>query len=285
MDGNTNKPLPDSIQESPPPCRAASRNVRNCRGCVSFLGVFLHPLGRFTGGLLRDLRTPDRLERGLVLVLPGIEGESFVNHSIARGLADGGVEAAIEVYDWTTGIIVRLFYHLRGWRRNVAQAERLVRRIVEYREAHPGRPVHLVGHSGGGAMAVLILERLPAGTTVTSAVLLQAAISPRYNLSAALAGAELGIWSFRSLLDLFFLGIFTTVAGTIDGRHTPAAGMVGFRPPAGLSAADKELYATRLHEVSFRPAMSAAFHLGGHFGPTNRVFVGEWIAPFIRKDS
>ena len=73
-------------------------------------------------------------------MLPGIEGESFVNHSIARGLADGGVEAAIEVYDWTTGIIVRLFYHLRGWRRNVAQAERLVRRIVEYREATRAAP-------------------------------------------------------------------------------------------------------------------------------------------------
>ena len=133
-------------------------------------------------------------------------------------------------------------------------------------------------------MAVLILERLPAGTTGTSAVLLQAAISPRYNLSAALAGAE-SESGVSPLRNLFFLGIFTTVAGTIDGRHTPAAGMVGFRPPAGLSAADKELYATRLHEVSFRPAMSAAFHLGGHFGPTNRVFVGEWIAPFIRKDS
>ena len=149
------------------------------RGCLSIVGVLIHPLGRFTGRFLDDLQTPARRERGLVLVLPGIEGESCINHSIARGLADGGVTSAIEVFDWTTGVILLFLYHLRGWRRNVAQAKRIARRIAEYRKAYPGRPVHVVGHSGGGAMTVLVLERLPADTTVTSAVLLQAAVSPR----------------------------------------------------------------------------------------------------------
>ena len=232
-----------------------------------FSGSCCIPFGRFTGALLDPLRTPERLERGLVLVLPGIEGESCINHSIARGLADGGVQAAIEIFDWTTGVILLFLYHLRGWQRNVAQAERLVRRIVEYRRAYPGRPVHLVGHSGGGAMAVLAIERLPANVTVTSAVLLQAAISPRYDLSAALARTELGIWNFRSVLDVFFTGIGTSVAGTMDGRHTPAAGMIGFRPPSGLSAADEELYATRLHEVPFRPKCSPPSISAATWGP------------------
>ena len=141
---------------------------RLTRGSLSILGVLLHPLGRFTGRLLNDLRAPSRLERGLVIVLPGIEGESCINHSIARGLADGGVESAIEIFDWTTGFILLFPYHLRGWRRNISQAERLVQRIVEYRMAHPGCPVHLVGHSGGGAMTILTLERLPPETRVTS---------------------------------------------------------------------------------------------------------------------
>ncbi len=256
---------------------------RFLRGCQSILGVLLHPLGRFTGALLNDLRTPDRLQRGLVLVLPGIEGLSFVNQSIARGLADGGVEAAIEIHDWTTGVILLLLYHLRGWRRNLRQVDRLVRRITEYRQAYPGRPVHLVGHSGGGAMTVLTLERLPPEVNVTGAILLEPSISRRYDLSTALARTSQGIWSFYSWLDFLFEGVATSLAGTTDGKYGPAAGMIGFRPPAGLSESNRGLYQARLHEISFRLNMIADFHFGGHFGPTNRVFVAERIAPLLKR--
>ena len=74
---------------------------RFSRGGLSVLGDLVHPLGRFTGKLLHHLRTPERLQHGLVLVLPGIEGESCINHNIAHGLADGGVSSAIEIFDWT----------------------------------------------------------------------------------------------------------------------------------------------------------------------------------------
>jgi pimeloyl-ACP methyl ester carboxylesterase len=160
-----------------------------------------------------------------------------------------------------------------------------MRRIVEYRKAHPGRPLHLVGHSGGGSIAILALERLPADAVVTSAILLQPAISPGYDLSMVLARTKHGIWNFRSVLDFFIEGIATSIGGTTDGRHSPAAGMIGFRPPAGLSAADRKLYDTRLYDIPFRPAMIADFHLGGHFGPTNRVFVAERIAPLFQGPS
>jgi hypothetical protein len=116
---------------------------------------------------------------------------------------------------------------------------------------------------------------------VTGAILLQPAISPGYDLSTALAHSERGIWNFRSILDVILDGIGTSLAGTSDGRHFPAAGMLGFRPPRDLGPAGKELYDTRLFEVSFHPAMILDFHFGGHFGPTNRVFVAERIAPLL----
>jgi pimeloyl-ACP methyl ester carboxylesterase len=278
---NMKNTLPDQVKDSRPHCQA-SRIERFSRGCLSILGVLLHPLGRFTGALLDHLRAADRLEHGLVLVLPGVEGESCINHSIARGLADGGVQSAIEIFDWTTGVILLFLYHLRGWRRNIAQADRLVRRIVEFRRAYPGRPVHLVGHSGGGAMAVLAIERLPANTTLTSAILLNAAISPKYDLSTALAKTESGIWSFRSAFDVLFDGIGTSIAGTMDGRHTPATGMIGFRPPSCLSDEGRELYRTHLHQVPFQLRMCGDFNFGGHMGSTNRVFVAERIAPLLK---
>ena len=251
------------------------------RGCLSLLGIALHPLGRFCGRWLNDLRTPERFEQGLVLVLPGIEGQSLLNHSIARGLADGGVPAAIEIFDWTTGVFLLFLYHLRGSRRHRIQAEKIAQRIVEYRGRYPGRPVHLVGHSGGGAMVVLSLERLPIDVKITSAILLLAGISPGYNLARALRHTECGIFSFHSRFDVFFLGLATLIAGTIDGPHTVSAGMVGFRPGRELDAAERELYRERLHETPFHAGMVADFNYGGHMGASNRAFVARHVAPLL----
>ncbi|MBI3864486.1 MAG: hypothetical protein HY290_21600 [Planctomycetia bacterium] len=253
------------------------------RGCLSLAGMLLHPLGRFCGGMLSHLKTPERLDRGLVLVLPGIEGESCMNHSIARGLADGGVNAAIEIFDWTTGVILLFLYHLRGTRRNLRHADRLVRRIVDYQQSHPGRPVYLVGHSGGAAMIALALERLPADRKIACAILLQAALSPDHDLSTALEHTEVGIWNFRSPLDVFFLGVGTWVAGTLDGPHQAAAGMVGFRLPPGLNSAAHKRYETQLHEVPFHKGMCADFHFGGHLTVTSRPFVANCVAPIIQS--
>jgi pimeloyl-ACP methyl ester carboxylesterase len=181
----------------------------------------------------------------------------------------------------TTGVILFFLYHLRGWRRNVVEADRLVQRILEYRRNYPGRPVHLVGHSGGAAMVVLALERLPAGAFVTSTVLLHVAISPGYDLSHALEHVEKRVWNFRSILDLLFLGIGTCVSGTVDGYHTMAAGVLRFRRP---TEAQRSLYDEKLQDVPFTPSMVAAFNLGGHFGPVNRVFVAEHVAPLLIGD-
>jgi pimeloyl-ACP methyl ester carboxylesterase len=258
---------------------------RFLRGCHSILGILLLPLGRLCCSSLKDLSTAERLSRGLVVILPGIEGENSLSQSIALGLADGGVQSAIEFHDWTTGIGLLFLYHLRAWRRNVAQAERLVERIVEYHREYPGRPIHLIGYSGGAGLAVLTLERLPPETVITSTILLQGAISPGYDLSQALQHVDRGIWNFRSLLDVFFVGMGTCLAGTVDGRHSPAAGMLGFRPPADLSSNGRDLYDRKLHDVCFRMTMIGAFNLGGHFGPVNRVFVAEYVAPLLTESS
>jgi len=249
------------------------------RGCQSMLEILLHPLGRFCGWRLNDLRTTERLQHGLVLVLPGIEGESFLNHSIARGLADGGVRAAIEIDDWTTGLYLLFLYHLRSSRRHKAQAERIAQRIVDYQRDYPSRPVHLVGHSGGGAMCILALEQLPPGVKIASAILLLAGISPSYNLSTALTHVEQGIFNFHSRFDVVFLGLATLIAGTIDGPHSVSAGMVGFRAPGDLDAGQRELYDRQLHQIPYRFGMMADFHFGGHMCVANRVFVARHVAP------
>ena len=254
---------------------------RFCRGFVSSLNSLVFPFTRRWYPRQRTaLRADARRKHGYIIILPGIEGRSCFNIDLARGLADGGVRASIEIYDWTTGVLPLFLYHLRALGRNRRQASLVADRIVRYQLQFPGRPVHLIGHSGGGAIALMALEALPNGHSVTSAILINAALSPKFDITTALSRTNLGVWDFSSPFDVIFLALFVLVFGTVDGRHCPAAGMIGFRLQDGSGGSDAP---PQLHQRSFRPHMAAQFNFGGHFGFTNRVFVAESIAPLIRE--
>ncbi len=254
------------------------------RGLLCLASFCVAPLGWFVPRRFFRRVTEERLEQGLVLILPGIEGRSFFNLSILHGLLDAGVPYALEIVDWTTGNKFLTLYHLRAWRRNLRMAKEIAARIVAYQNRYPGRPVWIVGHSGGGGMALLAAEAVPAGHRLTGLILLAAAVSPRFDVGPALGKTERGIWSFHSWLDCLFVGVGTSLFGTLDGWHLPSAGMVGFyrtpnpkdRTPQGPSAASPDLVQTPYH-----PRMIAGFHLGGHFGCVHRVFISESIAPVI----
>lgn len=265
-----------------PPRTASSTWRRLWRGCLSFVGAFVYPLGKYLTVGLGRLASEQRYQRGLVVILPGIEGKSYLNTSLAFGLADGGVELAIEIDDWTTGWFPLFLYHLRGLRRNRSQAQRIAQRIIDYQSSHPGRPVYLIGHSGGGALAIFTLEQLPAENAISAAILLAPAISPQYDIQPALERTQQGVWNFSSWFDWFFLIAGTSLFGTVDGRHCPSAGATGFRP--GKPTTVEADSGRRLHERPFSAKMLAQFHLGGHFGCTNRVFVADEIAPLLAND-
>jgi pimeloyl-ACP methyl ester carboxylesterase len=253
------------------------------RGVHSALAALAFPLGGWWLGGLHSLATPERMEHGLAIVLPGVEGGGPLNWCIARGLADGGWPGAVVVHDWTTGLWPLFLYHLRANDRNRRRADEVAALIVRYQDEHPGRPVFLVGHSGGGAMAVWALEALPEGRSIRGAVLLGPALSPAYPLGPALCRVEEAVWNFWSPLDLLFLAAGTSVFGTVDGRHTVSAGWGGFRLPG--EASERELYDARLRQHGYRPAWLSQFHPGTHFGWTNRVFVAESLVPLLREAS
>ena len=229
----------------------------------------------------QNLRTPDRLESGLTIILPGIESESFANSNVAQGLQNGGVTTAIEVHDWTTGNILNVLHHLRDLERNQVAAKKLADKIVAYQDRYPDRPVYLIGHSGGGGMSILALEALPPDRSITAAILLAPAISPTYDLTTALSKTEAGIWNYYSPMDSTLLIAGTTVAGTIDGKHVPAAGAFGFELPAENSAESRQLYQTKLHQVGYECEMMASGNLGGHLGPTWHQFSEDYLVPIL----
>jgi pimeloyl-ACP methyl ester carboxylesterase len=215
-----------------------------------------------------------RLERGLVIVLPGIEGSSRLNRAICRGLDEGGVQCAIETYDWTS--FLGPLWNLRATARNHRQARRLADRIARYHLAYPGRPVFLVGQSGGGAIAVWTAETLPPEQKVDGIILLAASLSPNYMLDRAIDNSRMGVISFFSNRDWFLLA--TNVTGTMDGELTSSAGRTGFLYPAGTAM--PRAYA-HLHQVPWDHQMARAGYDGGHLTSGASGFIAKYVAPLL----
>jgi len=224
---------------------------------------------------------PDRLDRGYVIVLPGVGGgDSPVDCGIAVGLKDANLQSAVEFYDWTDGVM-RWFENLRDLERNRAEARKIAEKILLYQERYPGRPVHLIGYSGGGGVAVLALEALPPGQKITGAILLAPTLAFDYNLQPALSHTERGLLNFYSPLDAIVLMTLGTAAGTTDGRHTLSAGAIGFQVPKSLDAAQREAYQQRLFQQEYQIDMLWDGHPGGHFGWANPTFVAKRVAPLV----
>jgi pimeloyl-ACP methyl ester carboxylesterase len=217
-----------------------------------------------------------RLERGLVVVLTGIEGRSSFNEAICRGLSDGGVNYAIELTDWTSpwGPLA----NLRAQERNRRQAALVADRIIDYLYDYPGRPVYVVGQSGGGAMAAWTAECLPSGYHIDGIIMLDASLSPGYALDTAIRRSNQGIVSFYSQRDIVLLGLGTTIAGTMDGQHSSSAGRDGFVVPT--TPARMLLY-RKLYQIAWQPRMAETGHHGLHITSGAEGFVASYVAPFI----
>ena len=249
-------------------------------GLSSAVSIFGVPLGSWWCRGIDDLATPERFERGCVLILPGIEGRSALNLDLARGLADGGVACGIEIFDWTSGWIGWSLVHLRDRRRHIRESQRLAERIRKYQQEYPGRPLYLIGHSGGTGIILRGLELLSPEECVTSAIFLASAVSPTYDLRPALRHIEGCLHSFYSQFNWFQLRLGTQLLGTIDGVHSQSAGAVAFRP-VGEDEDSRQLYKSRLRQHPFRWSMAKCWNFAGHLGCTNRAFAAKWLAPLV----
>ncbi|HUS90756.1 MAG TPA: alpha/beta hydrolase [Phycisphaerae bacterium] len=219
----------------------------------------------------RAVLNTDDLDRGLILLLPGIDGRGLGNDIAAHTLCDEHVGMAVEIYDWTRPF--SLLGNQTDVEENHRAAAQLARRIAAYHREHPGRPVWLIGHSGGTAIAVWAAEALPAGEQVEGIVLLASSLSPTYGLGTAMGRTRQGIVSFHSDRDSALLGVGTSLFGTMDGRRCESAGKVGFHGPGG----------GRLRQVAWRPEMARAGNDGGHFGCLAGGFVSRYVAPLLRS--
>ncbi len=117
--------------------RMASGRAYNLRGLLLVVGAVL-VLGASSGCVSHlSYTNPARMKKGLVLILPGIEGESMLNHMIAEGLKEAGVPDAIDIYDWT-GTRWYMVGGVTRYNRNLRQAALIAHRLAEYQRLLSG---------------------------------------------------------------------------------------------------------------------------------------------------
>ena len=228
--------------------------------------------------------TPERLDAGLVVILPGIEGESGANQNVRDGLNTAGLDHSLQIWHWGRPVPgLGIFLNQIDFLGNYIAGARIAERIVEYQDKHPDRPVHIIGHSGGGGIAVFAADAMPEGRAVTGVILLSASISSNYDITKALKHCSSGIVNFYNTNDGALLGLATTVLGNVGGAHGPSAGLLGFKLPDESASDEKQLAYQKLYQVPMTDAMVAGST--AHFAATQPSFVTSYIAPWIANSS
>jgi len=221
----------------------------------------------------------EREGHGLVLVADGVGGLDLCGTALRYVMGAQKLPYVVKVVPWGHGL-----GHWHADLTNAAnrdeQAKRLADEVTAFRARSSGRPVFLVGKSGGTGVVVKALELLPDGA-VDGAVLIAPALSPRYDLTRALRAVRLEVVVFWSPLDVIVLGAGTRIFGTIDRIKAVSAGLVGFRVPAPGSEERRTQYA-KLRQIRWRPVMASTGYLGGHVGPDSPAFLRKYVVPLLR---
>jgi len=255
--------------------------MRKTKGKLGHLMLALFLVAATAGCQSRQfMMNAEFMDRGLVIVLPGIDGRAAHTERLCKTLCDDEIGMAVELYDWTLplgGLVNQCAIE-----RNHTMAGQLAERIHEYGQQFPGAPVFLIGHSGGTAIAIWAAEGLPDGESIDGIVLLASSLSPDYDLSRALCSTRGGIVSFYSSQDSALLGAGTILIGTMDGEHVESAGKVGFTAPS--DGAGQAAY-RKLHQIPWVANMAETGHTGGHFSCLAGDFVSAYVRPFVLADS
>ena len=167
------------------------------------------------------------MPNGHVLILPGVENFPWTFWGVLKGLRKGGVSRRVWVRNWGVRPF-GTFPNLMRYRLNRRKIAGIATEVLHLAESQPGARITLIGYSGGGGMALFLAEALPEDFRFERIILVAPAVSPLYELGAALARSRRGVLSYYSPRDSFFLGWGTRTFGTMDRVRINAAGRYGF---------------------------------------------------------
>jgi pimeloyl-ACP methyl ester carboxylesterase len=216
---------------------------------------------------------------GVVFVAGGVGGADPLAPFAKLGFSLAGLPHDVHEFVWTTGF-GRLVRDVQDTDNLHKRADELARLVLWYKQTYPGRPVYLMGHSGGTAIVLAAAELLPPAT-VERIILLSPAVSAGYDLRPALRATHREIVCYHSPLDRFWLHWGTSTFGTMDRVYGLGAGVHGFDVPTDLDEEGKALYG-RLVQVGWKPEMVLSLYSGFHFSTSMPGFLARNVAPWLK---
>jgi pimeloyl-ACP methyl ester carboxylesterase len=225
------------------------------------------------------LTTTPEPPAGTVILVPGIGGFDPLNTSAHWALPRAGVRHEVRDFIWTHGR-GQFLKDLQDRPYCLQKSNELAAEVRRLKLAEPGRPVFLLGRSGGTGIVLEAAAQLPPGC-IERIILLSAAVAPTYDLRPALRATRHELISFYSPADVLILGFGTSQFGTIDRLRVPSAGLRKFVIPKGLPPMDAALY-DRLVQIPWSPRMIWEGHTGGHAGTRMPVFLTKEVAPWLK---
>lgn len=254
----------------------ARRNEAGTKHAPSNFFVFPSLLRTFVALLfISNLAASAAESEAYLLHLPGIGGHMRIDDMVTSGMIIGGIKAETRIHDWTNGNPG--MPALGNYNGNQVEAQKIADQLAAVYRADPKRKLIVTSHSGGGAMAVFMLEKLPADVKIDTLLLLAPALSPKYDLSKALAHVSGKAYVFSSTLDPIE-GIGTRAFGTMDRYFGDAAGNVGFsKPDKPLDAKQYE----KLVGIPYNKAWTVLGNAGDHIGTMSRIFGARILAPLL----
>jgi pimeloyl-ACP methyl ester carboxylesterase len=233
--------------------------------------AFLYALPRIIAILRARPASKGDPDEGIVIFAESLRwlGVRWGRCEAEAGLRQAGFRGAFEFWDWDpTWRAVLVLPTIAAPRFLEAQARRLAEHIAELRRGRPGRPIHVMGYSAGGYVAVRAVELLPADVKVDSCSLLAAAFSPWRDLNVAAANVTGRLVVGWSAVDVV-VGLGTAIVGTADRVFTPSIGAIGYRGPR----------CEKLIQIPWRPAHIRLGHWGSHMTAPARGLIANCIAP------
>ena len=209
-------------------------------------------------------------------MLPGVEGGLWSMCWARAAFRDAGVAAEIRIFDWQRPF--GTLKNLTDYEGNRRRAIQIAGSIVDYQREHPKRAVDLVGYSGGGGLAIMVAEALPKEAHLRNVVLAHPALSPDYDLTAALTRIDGKLVNFYSPHDWLILGLGTRVFGTMDRREVASAGKVRF--DLARAVRDPALRA-KVEQRGWELRMIGDGHFAGHFSILSYWWNRRHVAPYL----
>ena len=205
---------------------------------------------------------------GRIFILPGVTNTQGETGGIAKVLKHAFPDHEVSVRRWGRPFLA--LTNLRSYERNVKKARELADEIAALRRAEPSVPIDIVGLSGGGAMALFVIEALPEDVSVRRVVLLAPAISRGFPIEMrVMPKVDDFVLNFISPLD-WQVSLGTKVFGTMDRRAEQSAGYTGF-----------PVDHPRLLQVPWRPEMMMQGHFGNHLSYLSEVWQQQYVAPAL----